>query len=80
MQLLEVLGLERFAFRWYSVRRGGASAQFRAHGQMEKILVRGRWESSRTARIYLTDGGGALTSVLLSEDERSGCAWLASIW
>ena len=79
-QLLEVLGLERFAFRWYSVRRGGATAQFRAHGQMEKILVRGRWESSRTARIYLTDGVGALASVLLSEDERSGCAWLASSW
>ena len=79
-ELLHVLNLQRFEFRWYSIRRGGATSQFRAHGQMEKILVRGRWESSRTARLYLTDGVAAMTSVQLSDEERSACSALAKLW
>ena len=78
--LIHVLGLARFEFRWYSIRRGGATSQFRAHGQMEKILVRGRWESSRTARLYLTDGVAAMTSVQLSDEERTACDALQRLW
>ena len=43
-------------FKPYSVRRGGATAYFRATRNMEAALDRGRWSSARVARIYLNDG------------------------
>ena len=50
------LGLEDNGFLPYSVRRGGATAYFRATRSMEAALDRGRWSSARVARIYLNDG------------------------
>ena len=40
--LLRFFSLHEIGFRWYSCRRGGATAEFRVHGQMERILARGR--------------------------------------
>ena len=53
---LRWLGLESYGFLPYSVRRGGATAFFRATRNMEAALDRGRWGSARVARIYLNDG------------------------
>ena len=53
---LRWLGLEAFGFQPYSLRRGGATAFFRATRNMEAALDRGRWSSARVARIYLNDG------------------------
>ena len=53
---LKWLGLESFNFQPYSLRRGGATAFFRATRNMEAALDRGRWSSARVARIYLNDG------------------------
>ena len=50
------LGLEGFGFQPYSLRRGGATAFFRATRSMEAALGRGRWSSARVARIYVNDG------------------------
>ena len=50
------LGLEQFGFKPYSVRRGGATSFFRATRNMEATLDRGRWSSTRVARIYVNDG------------------------
>ena len=50
------LGLESYGFLPYSIRRGGATAFFRATRSMEAALDRGRWSSARVARIYLNDG------------------------
>ena len=49
------LGLEDVGFQPYSIRRGGATAYFRATRNMEAALDRGRWSSARVARIYLND-------------------------
>lgn len=49
-------GLQGFGFRPYSLRRGGATALFQLCGSMEQVLLRGRWQNSRVARIYITDG------------------------
>jgi hypothetical protein len=68
--LLKYFNLEPFGFRWYSARRGGATADFREHGLMERTLIRGRWENSRTARIYITDGISALINLQLSNSQR----------
>ena len=38
------------------MRRGGATALFRNTGSMETALLKGRWQSSRVAKIYLADG------------------------
>ena len=58
---LAALGLESYKFRPYSVRRGGATADFAHHQSWDVSCDRGRWANARTARIYLKD---ALASTL----------------
>ena len=53
---LKWLGLDSYGFQPYSLRRGGATAYFRATRSMEATLDRGRWASARVARIYVNDG------------------------
>ena len=59
------LGLAAEGFRPYSLRRGGATFDFRSHGQLSRTVVRGRWNSARTARIYINEGVGMLTQLRL---------------
>ena len=54
--IVERLKLDTFQFRPYSLRRGGATAEFQAHGLMERTLIRGRWKNSSVARLYISDG------------------------
>ena len=60
--LIQFFQLNR-QFRPYSLRRGGATADFQAHGQMERTLLRGRWNTSTAARQYIQQGLGALTEI-----------------
>jgi len=46
------LGLDS-SFKPYSARRGGATFDFRSHGNISLTMVRGRWRNQRTARIYI---------------------------
>ena len=48
------LGLSKFGFRLYSLRRGGATAYDRATADTRATIERGRWASLRVARIYLS--------------------------
>lgn len=48
--------LMRHKFRPYSLRRGGETALFQNTGSMETALLKGRWQSSKVAKIYLADG------------------------
>ena len=68
-RLLRQLNLERFDFRPYSLRRGGASHDFASHGDIARTVWRGRWSDSRTARVYVTDGLARLISQNLSAEE-----------
>jgi hypothetical protein len=58
LRLNEALAALSFdwGFRWYSVRRGGATHDYRMTGNLPAIMLRGRWGDMKTARIYLTDG------------------------
>ena len=76
---LKALELSHLGLRWYSLRRGGATHHFCKYGQMEATLVRGRWESSRTARIYLTEGMAALQGTKLTDWQVQLTAHFASI-
>ena len=53
---LSALHLASFSFRPYSLRRGGSTFWFQKHASFDKLLVMGRWQASRTARIYLNEG------------------------
>ena len=61
--LMKLYGLEAHCFRPYSLRRGGATALFQETNSMEMVLTRGRWQSSKIARVYITDGLSYLPSI-----------------
>lgn len=53
-----------FPFRWYSVRRGGATHAFRTTNNIASICVKGRWSSVKTARIYICESVMLLLNLL----------------
>lgn len=62
---LEALGFSKWDYRPYSLRRGGATFAFQQHGALDRLLLLGRWQSVRTARIYLNDGLAVLAQISL---------------
>ena len=52
--------------RWYSLRRGGATHEFRKSSNMPAVSFKGRWNSIKTAPIYMCDGTAQLTELTLS--------------
>lgn len=62
-QGLEALKLGEWAFRPYSLRRGGATFWFGQHGSLDRILLQGRWMAAKTARTYLNEGLAVLTQM-----------------
>ena len=54
-------------FRPYSLRRGGATEDFRQHGLMERTLLRGRWGTSTAARHYVQEGLTVLTALQIPQ-------------
>ena len=63
---LEACQLEGHDFRPYSLRRGGATMYFGRHGSLDRLLVQGRWASSKTARIYINEGLAVLAELKLT--------------
>ena len=57
-------------FRPYSLRRGGATADFLMHMSIQNTMLRGRWMSLKACRIYVTEGQEALTRLRLSDECR----------
>ena len=57
---LERLHLSDIHYFPYSLRRGGATSQFRATNNLAWVTVQGRWASQATARIYINDGMSAV--------------------
>ena len=56
----------KHGFRPYSMRRGGATALFQDTGSMESALLKGRWQSTKVAKIYLADGLSHLPGLTFS--------------
>eukprot|EP00435_Cladocopium_sp_Y103_P061990 s1215_g23.t1 len=63
-------------FRPYSLRRGGATALFQETGSMEAALLKGRWSSSKVAKIYLADGLSYLPGLSFSPKAKG----LLDVW
>ena len=53
--LMLLYDLAPHGFRPYSLRRGGATHLFQTTHSMEATLTRGRWESSKVAKVYISD-------------------------
>ena len=72
-QFASLLSFFRFpsSFRPYSLRRGGATAHFRKHGQMERTLIKGRWASTGAARQYIQEGLSVLAQLKISNYTQS---------
>ncbi len=64
-------GLESHHFRPYSLRRGGATFLFQQTGSMELVLTKGRWESSKVAKMYISDALSYLPSIKLQTTTRT---------
>ena len=63
---LEACQLGGHDFRPYSLRRGGATMYFGRRGSLDRLLVQGRWASSKTARIYINEGLAVLAELKLN--------------
>ena len=63
---LNFFSLEEFGFSAYSIRRGGASHAFASGVHFDLLLLKGRWQSIRTARLYLDSGRAALVRMRFS--------------
>ena len=62
-RLVKKARLPAAGWRPYSLRRGGATAYFLETGSLDLTTVRGRWQSSRTARIYLDEAVAFLATL-----------------
>ena len=64
-------------FSLYSFRRGGATWHFLSDNNIEQTLLRGRWSSTSTARIYLQDAAATLSHLQISTEQRQYMKYLA---
>ena len=55
-EALAELGVGELRYKPYSLRRGGATEDFRRHGRLDRALLRGRWKGHTAARQYILEG------------------------
>ena len=63
----------------YSMRRGGATFDFLAHGDVLRTVQRGRWADLKTAKIYVTDGAAVMAQLRLSALQVARCAHFSDV-
>eukprot|EP00438_Fugacium_kawagutii_P024080 Skav212943 [mRNA] locus=scaffold374:499856:502796:- [translate_table: standard] len=69
-QFCAFFDLEEWEFTPYSIRRGGASYAFAEGASFDELLIRGRWQSNRAARLYLDTGRAALIQTRFTARQR----------
>ena len=62
-ECLSALGIQDHQFRPYSLRRGGATFWFSKHQSLDRILIQGRWQTQKCARVYLNEGLAVLATM-----------------
>ena len=62
-ECVNAVGLSHFPLRPYSLRRGGATFWFAKHGSLDRVIVLGRWQAQRTARIYINEGMASIAEM-----------------
>eukprot|EP00435_Cladocopium_sp_Y103_P061339 s256_g23.t1 len=74
--IIDHLGISGY-FSLYSFRRGGATWDFVVDQNIEQTLLRGRWASTSTARIYLQDAAATLAHLSITDQQRSYMKYLS---
>ena len=67
---LEELGCSHMRLSPYSLRRGGATHEYLTSGDLSLVMIRGRWSSARTARIYIEDGAAVIAEMRVPDSLR----------
>ena len=67
----QILELQELQLRPYSIRRGGATFDFLAHGNLQRTIFRARWTDSSVARIYVQDGVAVQAQMALMANQRA---------
>ena len=68
---LEACGLSDHQFRPYSLRRGGATCYFSRYGSLDRLLLLGRWQAAKTARVYINEGLATLAEFRLHTNSQA---------
>ena len=66
-QGLQAVGVASLNYKPYSLRRGGATADYVAHKDLARTMLRGRWADIRTAKIYIVEGEAMLLALKLPQ-------------
>ena len=61
------------------MRRGGATAHFAACGSVSATLLRGRWASIRSGRLYIVESRAVLASLSLGTEGSRRVSRAASV-
>ena len=69
--LVQALEIDYLGLSWYSLRRGGATANFMLHGNMELTLQFGRWSSTRTSKRYVMQAVAEVVKMSLNNRQRA---------
>ena len=62
-EALSAVGCSHLKLSAYSLRRGGATHEFMSSADLARVMLRGRWSSARTAKIYIEDGAAVLAEM-----------------
>ena len=77
-RLVHDAGLPVSNWKPYSLRRGGAAADFLHHGRLDRTMVRGRWASAKTARLYVDDAVSMQAQLVVTgQQNRTMAKWAA---
>ena len=77
-RLVHEAGLPKCNWKPYSLRRGGATTVFLHHGQLDRTMVRGRWASAKTARLYIDDADSMQAQLVVTcQQNRTMAKWAA---
>ena len=69
--LCDALEIQYLGLSWYSLRRGGATANFMLHGNLELTLQFGRWSSTRTSKRYVMQAVAEVAKMSLNGHQQA---------
>jgi integrase len=70
-ECLRAFHVQGYNFKTHSLRRGGTTFEFKAHGSYDIICERGRWQNVRTARLYIAEAVELTNNLSLSSASKT---------
>ena len=67
LRTLVTLDMGHLGFNTHSLRHGGATHDYLAGRSIESVLLRGRWASTKSARIYIQEGRARLIATKIPQ-------------